>query len=536
MRKVAIYPRVSTEEQAKVEEGSIKNQIESLQKYIQGENLKHDGKWGELVGIYADEGYSAKSLQRPGIKKLLLDIYRKVVDTVLITEISRLSRSVEDWIHLRRFFEEHGASFIASRQNFDTSTAMGRAMLSFAIEFSQLERELTAERVKASYVARAGRGLWAGGQIPFGLEKGDKKGYLIINPAKQIIAGEIFNIIINKARNITTAVELINQAGYHRENSKAWDIKSLPTWIRHPALIGEVHLNRRTKNMNQERKPEGDRFKVVPAVWEPVIAREIWLAANQILDERYGDIKVSTWKFHDFFLSKILLCPEEKRLTGASSTGGDGSKYSHYRHTGNIECPCHIRTIPAEKIENIVLEELKKLLLHPQILAELAKNANTKYRETSQVSSTTIADLSKKCAKLDSKLDSITDRILEFSDLSENAIWNSKLQRIQADKQHYEKQIESLKTRQKTVEFQNIDPKNIEKAIESLVANFASLDGHCKHLMISSIVDRVEIKRDSIGISLKNPFKSPDVNHGMQSFDSKETWLRKTDSNRRPGD
>ncbi len=118
MRKIAIYPRVSTEEQAKVEEGSIKNQIEALQKYIQGENLKHDGKWGTLVEIYPDEGYSAKSLQRPGIKKLLLDIYRRLIDTVVITEISRLSRSVEDWIHLRKFFEEHGASFIAARQKF----------------------------------------------------------------------------------------------------------------------------------------------------------------------------------------------------------------------------------------------------------------------------------------------------------------------------------------------------------------------------------------------------------------------------------
>jgi site-specific DNA recombinase len=336
MRKVAIYPRVSTEEQARVEEGSIKNQIDSLEKYIQGENIKHDGKWGLLVGIYADEGYSAKSLQRPGIKRMLLDIYRKAIDTVLITEISRLSRSVEDWIHLRKFFEEHGASFIATRQNFDTSTAMGRAMLSFAIEFSQLERELTAERVKASYVARAGRGLWTGGAIPFGLEKGEKKGYLIVNPAKQIIVHEIFNTIIHKARDMASAVHMVNKAGYIRENGKPWDLKSLPTWIRNPALIGEMHMNRETKNEPQENKPEGDRFKVVAAVWEPVIEKEIWITANRILDERYGALKVGNWKHHHFFLSKLLLCPEGKKLTGASATSGNGSKFVHYRHSANI--------------------------------------------------------------------------------------------------------------------------------------------------------------------------------------------------------
>jgi len=184
MRKIGIYSRVSTEEQAQVEEGSIKNQIESLQKYVKAENMKHDETWGELIEVYKDEGFSAKDLKRPAIGRLLNDIYRGKIDTVIFTEISRLSRSVKDWIDLRKFFDDNDASFIASRQNFDTLNAMGRAMLNFAIEFSQLEREMTAERVKASCYARASRGLWTGGQIPYGLERTDRPGYLRVNAAE----------------------------------------------------------------------------------------------------------------------------------------------------------------------------------------------------------------------------------------------------------------------------------------------------------------------------------------------------------------
>ncbi len=412
-------------------------------------------------------------------------------------------------------------------RNFDTSTAMGRAMLSFAIEFSQLERELTSERVKASFVARAGRGLWTGGPIPFGLERGKKNGHLIINPAKQIIAGEIFNIIIHRARNLATAVEIINQAGYYRENGKPWDIKSLPTWIRHPALVGEVHVNRTSKYEDQERKPESERFKIIPAVWEPVIEKEFWLAANQILEERYGLLKVGCWKHHDFFLSKILLCPEGKRLTGASCTGGNGTKYSHYRHSANIDCPCHIRTIPAEKIENRIILELKKLLIQPKILVELAKSSNAKYRASIPSFSATIAELMKKCIQLDSKLDSITDHILESKISSERTIWHSKLQRIQTEKQKFEKQIESIRARQEASKYEDLDAKRIEQAINNLMISFNNLDGGRKHLMVSSIVECVEIKKDSIGILLKNPLKQPDVNQGMQFFYSKEEWLRR---------
>ncbi len=106
--------RVSTDEQAKVEEGSIKNQEESLRRYVDGENLKHSGKWGFIVDVYTDDGYSAKSLNRPAVRKLLFDISKGCIDTVMITEISRLSRLVKDWIDLRAFLQEHQASFISA--------------------------------------------------------------------------------------------------------------------------------------------------------------------------------------------------------------------------------------------------------------------------------------------------------------------------------------------------------------------------------------------------------------------------------------
>ena len=74
MKKVAIYVRVSTDEQARVEEGSLKNQVEELKKYVEGENHKQNGNWGRIVDIYMDDGYSAKNLKRPHIARLLSDI------------------------------------------------------------------------------------------------------------------------------------------------------------------------------------------------------------------------------------------------------------------------------------------------------------------------------------------------------------------------------------------------------------------------------------------------------------------------------
>ena len=127
---------------------------------------------------------------------------------------------------------------------------MGRAMLGFAIEFSQLERELTAERVRASYQARAERGLWTGGVIPFGLDATDKKGHLIVNTAKQVIINEIFDILINKAGYLTKAVEMINFQGFYRDKEKPWDKKSLANLIRNKAMVGLIEINLKNKEKN----------------------------------------------------------------------------------------------------------------------------------------------------------------------------------------------------------------------------------------------------------------------------------------------
>ncbi|MEZ4871329.1 MAG: recombinase family protein [Bdellovibrionales bacterium] len=95
MKKVGILARVSTDEQAGREEGSIKNQRLGCRSYVEAENNRGNGLWGKIVDEYIDDGYSGKDLMRPGIRRLILDIKKGKIDCVLITEISRLSRNKE---------------------------------------------------------------------------------------------------------------------------------------------------------------------------------------------------------------------------------------------------------------------------------------------------------------------------------------------------------------------------------------------------------------------------------------------------------
>ena len=74
--------------------------------------------------------------------------------------------------------------------------------------------------------------------------------------------------------------------------------------------------------------------------------------------------------------------------------------------------------------------------------------------------------------------------------------------------------MESLRTKQKLSQVQELDPKSIEKAIELLFSNFEALDGKIKHLMVLNIVNQVKIEKDCIVIAVKNPTRKPSVNQG----------------------
>jgi site-specific DNA recombinase len=507
LRKIALYARVSTEEQAKVEEGSIKNQIENLDRWVAGENLKYSGKWGRIAGQYIDDGFSGKDLNRPQVKRLLLDISKGHIDTILMTEVSRLSRSVKDWIDLRAFFEEHSVAFITLRQNFDTSTAMGRAMLSFAIEFSQLEREQTAERVKVSSFARASRGLWTGGSVPFSLEKSERPGHLKVNVAKQIIANEIFDAFINEAGYLSKTVSIINEAGYLRGAGQPWTFQLLAAWMRNRALIGEVEVNAKNRSQDQDRLADGDKYKIVTAVWEPVIDVAKWEKANQLLDQNYQRLKVPQWKYHEYVLTGLVECPNGHSLVGSSGWGRSKIKYTHYVHPGDVrgKCDCGFATIPAEKIESKIIKDLKALARTPLVVTELTKLANQEFATKQPSYNEVLQTTRRQRDTLLKKLDQITDQALMAASPAESRMWTEKGHRLQLQVDQLEKELELLKTRETDRSSNLLDDKAIKEALDRFSDDFGDLPVATRRSFITSILRRVKLQKDGIVLCIGNP-------------------------------
>jgi len=133
--KVAIYSRVSTEEQ------DADKQEQSCLEYCKRNNL-------EVFKVYQDQAISGMKTSRPAFDEMLKDMRSLKFNVLMVTKLDRVGRSLQ---HLLSIFEElrtKGVDFIAITQNIDTSSAVGKFQLQVLGAFAEFERNIISERTK----------------------------------------------------------------------------------------------------------------------------------------------------------------------------------------------------------------------------------------------------------------------------------------------------------------------------------------------------------------------------------------------------
>ena len=134
------YSRVSTAEQ--VSEGvSLEMQAKKIEAYC----LVKD--W-QLSAVITEAGQSAKSLNRPGMARLLAMVDAGEVSTVIVYKLERLTRSVADLDRLVKVFEKKNVALVSLQESLDATTATGRLMMNLLASVSQWEREVIGEQTK----------------------------------------------------------------------------------------------------------------------------------------------------------------------------------------------------------------------------------------------------------------------------------------------------------------------------------------------------------------------------------------------------
>jgi DNA invertase Pin-like site-specific DNA recombinase len=226
MRAVG-YVRVSTERQA--EQGiSLEAQQAKVRAMatVQG---------AELVDLIVDGGESAKSLNRPGLQRLLTLVHSGRVDAVIVAKLDRLTRSVKDLCSLLELFEKRKVALISVAESLDTGSAAGRLVITIMGAVSQWEREAIGERTRDALRHKRGNGERVG-NIAFGYRLSLDGLHLEPDPTEQRALSAIQELR-QGGHSLRGIAATLNRQGQHTRRGTPWRLESVARAVKQGGVM-----------------------------------------------------------------------------------------------------------------------------------------------------------------------------------------------------------------------------------------------------------------------------------------------------------
>ncbi len=372
--KIGAYIRVSTEDQVKVFEGSLESQKHRIKEFVDYKN-RQDKDWGKIVEYYVEEGVSAGTTNRPMYQKIMSDVRKGKVNLILVSDLTRLSRNLLDFCNLINELEKHKASYLSMKEQFDTSTPIGRMLVYIIIVLGQFEREQTSERVSVNCHSRAVRGLLNGGPAPLGYDKHpEKPGLLIINESEAKMVNTIFQTFLSEGSRAKT-IDKLHAIGIRpkRTSQKAvargpkdWTVQSIGTLLQNITYIGKREVNKVYKDEDPSHLKPWQKYQTVNASWSPIVDEKIFFESQQLLIEASEKerTRISNGEKRVFLLTGLLTCGETGLpLVGQAGHSSNGTIHRYYHFVRRPKDLQNIRPrLNADELEEKLIEGFKTAL------------------------------------------------------------------------------------------------------------------------------------------------------------------------------
>lgn len=422
---IAIYSRKSVYSD---KSDSIESQLNMCKDYI---SLNYKDV---VVTEYEDEGFTGANTKRPAFTQLMRDIENKNIDVLVCYKIDRISRNVLDFSKTFNILQEHNVQFVSIKEQIDTSTPLGRAMMYICSVFAQMERETIAERVKDSMLELAKSGKWAGGPAPLGysLQKvvisGKTHTTLVPDKEREPYLDMIFDKFLN-------GYTLSGLATYFRKSGIKTARNSLLTRARIYEILKNPHYAEATKEMydyfeelgctiacakedfdgkhgiivygrtkgSKCKKQTADNWIITAGLHEPIVPAQKWLKAQEVFGK---NIFNKTKKYEIGLLRGIIRCKKcncllaaKRKVTHKSGKIYDGYCCQHRNEHGREYCD--LKMISVKSMDNKLIEFLKQLSINKDLIAKYMKESEkTQNYRSKSVITKEISDTNKKIENL----------------------------------------------------------------------------------------------------------------------------------------
>lgn len=457
--RVGCYVRVSTENQ--LENYSIPEQKERLEAYCKAKGWR-------IYKIYPDAGFSGGNTDRPALQQMLKDIRLRRLDMVAVYKLDRLSRSQKDTLTLiEDEFIANGVEFVSMSENFDTSTAFGRAMIGILSVFAQLEKDQITERFTMGRIGRSKAGYFhGGGNAPRGYDYIDGK--LIVNEftAKQVqevyqrfLAGESVNSIYK----------------YMHKKYGGWNSsRAVLNTLKNSVYIGKVKFKGKSYDGVQDHIVSDAEYHQVQKLLSSS-AREEAKTSAQKTPFRAG-----------YLLSSLVYCAR----CGARYSANHGYYKCYSRSKSSqkfITDPnCKNTNYKIEELDEAVIAQINRLQYDKDYFNEVVGKPRSTKDETKA--------LSDRLAELDRQISRMLD-LYQVGTIPIDQI-SSRLQELQSKRDTVKEKL--ISAQQGT---DNGRKEDFIKALKSADDILSSDSLEKKRLLLSTMIESIWIDGESVEIS-----------------------------------
>jgi len=478
--RAAAYARISVADRNATPFSSIQAQVEAITAYVRSQ--KAEG-WTLVGEPYVDDGFSGATTDRPALERLLQDTAQGGIDVVVVHRFDRFSRSQRDFLNLLHNLEEQGVAFASVSQQLDTSTPMGRCMLSVITAFAQMEREVIAERTKDKVRASRRKGLWTGGRPLLGYDVVDKR--LVVNEDEAERVRAIFELYLDRGSLLAVIDELRSRAW----TAKTWTNQKGET-VRGRAFTKTSLYGLLTNPLYAGQVRAGD--ELVEGAHDPVVDKDIWHAVQARLREHGTGRASGGRRRHGALLGGLAYCACGAALTPHRTTRGD-RRYAYYvcsraQKEGAAACPGS--RIASGDLERFVVEHIRAIGRDPEVLAATIE-ADRREREARKPELVAEARrLASEKARLETERRNLVDAVAQGGDAPPVLV--ARLKEGDGLLADVERRAAEVRAELQALELGAIDPGELREALAGLESIWAELFPRERARVLALLIERVE--------------------------------------------
>ena len=435
---------------------SIGNQVELCKEYIRthyGEDTL------DRIAVYEDEGFSGGNLNRPDFKNMMEAARKHKFKAIIVYRLDRISRNISDFSSLIEELSRLDIAFVSIKEQFDTGTPMGRAMMYIASVFSQLERETIAERIRDNMHELAKTGRWLGGTTPtgYGSEsvagvtidgKSKKACKLKLIPEEAEIVKTIFDLYIETDSQTITEAELIKR-GIRTKNNKYFTRFSIKAILQNPVYMiadeeayhyfinadSDLFYNREAfdgvhgimaYNRTSQEKGKTTEF-LPPSEWivavglhPGIIPGKVWVQVQESL-ERNKSKAYHKPRSNEALLTGFLYCSCGSRMYPKISRRRTADGKPIYTYVCKMkersrQAMCNSKNVNGNIVDMAITTQIKMLAEDQDTFISQLEQSRKFYTGNRANYEKQLVSMRQKKADLEKKMDGLADSLVDLGD------------------------------------------------------------------------------------------------------------------------